>query len=331
MIRRMSQRWFDAFHKLLSIHSTDGTPPLCIFQGGRGGRSRQSRTKNYDQYAVRIAYRKEFATEPLADGLRRRGWETVELDPYNDGMSGSALLIAGDADLAMTPALEYASSIGIVDYALAPHVAITTRGFAGQLKLVFKPGLMSFETIAVKGTNTAEEQIARILLSEKHDITPRSIRFASDASLEQMLAAADCALLVGDDAIFHAAQTRSLLDLTDEWGDEVQSPLPYMVIWGKVGELPQGAVEDLIAARDEAVLTLADRAAQHERPAEAAGFYQHYLRGEITYELGEEEIAALEAFFRYTFYYSVIPDIPAVKFLPDGEPPGSPARSDIDC
>ena len=135
-----------------------------------------------------------------------------------------------------------------------------------------------------------------------------------------MLAAADCALVVGDDAIFGTAGYTSLLDLTDEWGDAVEAPLPYMIAWGRVGTLSPERLADFTAARDEAVLTFADRVARHPRSAEANAFYQHYLRGEVDYVLGTEEIAALDTFYRYAFFHSAIVDIPAIKFLPDGEP-----------
>ncbi len=261
-----------------------------------------------------FAYREEFATAPLADALRRRGWGLLPTD------NPAEALLAGSADIALTPALDYGRSIGVVDFALVPGVAIMTRGFAGLVKLVFNRNLESFSSMAVKHREAAEVTIAQIVLSEKHDITPDIIPVPEDLSIEQMLQKADCALLAGDDAIFHTAGVTSLLDLTDEWEDAVEAPMPYMVAWGRVGAMPQAALEELVAARDEAVLTLADRAAQHQQAAFASEFYQRYLRGEIDYTLGEESVKALDAFFRYAFYYSTIHDMPAIKFLPDGEP-----------
>jgi hypothetical protein len=108
--------------------------------------------------------------------------------------------------------------------------------------------------------------------------------------------------------------------MSDEWEDLTESPFPYMLAWGRVGEVPQGAIDDLLAARDEGVLTLADYAAHHPRAALATAFYQRYLRGSIQYTFEEAWVPALETFFRYAFYYSAISDIPAIKYLPDGEP-----------
>jgi predicted solute-binding protein len=268
---------------------------------------------------MKFAYRKEFATESLAEALRRRGWETITTEHPEE------LLSRGVADIAFTSPLRFAQAIGSVDHAIVPGISITTRGFAGLLKLVFNKGLVSFESVAIKNPTGAEAVIAMMILAEKHDIEPRVVPVAADASLDAMLAAADCALLVGDDAIFNSGGSSSLLDLTDEWEDVVEAPLPYMIAWGRVGAVPQAAIDELAAARDEAVLLLADAAAQHANAAAANTFYQRYLRGEISYTLNESEIAALDAFFRYAFYYSAITDIPTIKLLPDGELANFPA------
>ncbi|MDB5033224.1 MAG: hypothetical protein JWQ98_465 [Chlorobi bacterium] len=271
---------------------------------------------------MRFAYRKEFATEPIADALGRRGWEIVATDHPGE------LVNQGEADIALTPSLEYAHAIGVVDYALVPGLAITTRGFAGLMRLAFNKGLISFGSMAVKDPTAAEIAIARIVLSEKHDIVPKIVKVAPDASIADMLAVADCALVVGDEAIFAASSHTSALDLTDEWEDAVEAPLPYMVAWGRVAMVAQGALDDLTAARDEGVLTLADRAALHPQSAQANAFYQRYLRGEIDYTMGEPEFQALDALYRYAFYHLHIPDIPAIKLLPDGEPATTPTRPD---
>jgi predicted solute-binding protein len=265
---------------------------------------------------MRFAYRSEFATEPLADALRGRGWETLELPPAapNESVGGIALNNSA-ADIVLTSPLDYARAIGLVDYAMVPAFGITTRSFAGMVRLLFKKGLQSFASIAVEEQREYEELVARIVLAEKHEIEPVIQRFPVGTPIDVMFADADALLLAGDRSIFDVGDYRTLLDLSDEWEDAVEAPLPYMIAWGRIGSVEEGVLRDLVAARESAVLTLADRATQHPQPAEANAFYQQYLRGAITYDLGGEETAALEAFFRYAFYHTAITDIPAVKFL----------------
>lgn len=274
---------------------------------------------------MKFSYRQEFATEPIAEALRRRGWQTIPSDRPEEA------LLDASADIVMAPALEYGRSLGPVDYALVPGFGITTRGFAGLLKLVFNKGLVSFSSLAVKRADAAEALVARMILVEKHDIEPAIVSVAEDAALEEMLAVADAALLAGEDAVFRAGSSTSLLDLTDEWEDAMETPLPYMLAWGRVGMVPQSAIDELQSARDEAVLMFADRAAQHPMSSQANTFYQHYLRGAISYTFGEAELAAVDSFFRYAFYHSIITDIPTIKLLPDGEPAITPSRPQSDA
>ncbi len=231
-------------------------------------------------------------------------------------------ILDGSASVALTSAIEYGRNVGVVEYAMVPGIALMTRGFAGMVRLLFNKHLTSFNSMAVKDPMSPESALMVMILAEKHDIEPRIVRVPAGATADEMLAAADCALLVGDDAIFEAAGHSSMLDLTDEWEDVVEAPLPYMVAWGRLGVLTQVSIDEINAARDEAVLTLADRAANHPRTAEANAFYQRYLRGEIDYVLNDEGVRALEAYFQFIFYHAAIPDIPAIKFLPDGALPG---------
>jgi predicted solute-binding protein len=269
---------------------------------------------------VRFAYRKEFATEALAAALERRGWRTIPTD------SPGEMIVEGTADIALTPTLEYAQRLGIVDYALVPGLAIITAGFAGLLRLVFNKGLVSIDTLAVKNPKSSEALVAQVVLSEKYDIEPKLVSMPADAGFAEMIGAADAALLVGDDAIFETHGNRSLLDLSDEWEDILELPLPYMLAWGRVDEIPEYALVELLQARDEAVLTLADRAAVHPHAAEAHAFYQRYLLGDVRYTLEESDLTALDAFFRLAFFRLAVADIPSLKYLPHGEPAEAPPQ-----
>lgn len=268
---------------------------------------------------MKFAYTEEFATEVLASALRGRGWEVLAHDHPED------LLANGEVDIVMTSPLDYAGLLGgVVDYALVPGLAIVTEGFAGLMKLAFNPGLADIGTLAIKRTGSYESTIAGIVLAEKHDITPKRVVAPVDSSLDDMLRLADAALVAGDDAVFDLSGRRSLLDLTDEWGDITETPLPYRVAWGRIGGVPQEALDDLRAARDEAVLLLPDHAARSRNPDAAHDFYQHYLRGEVRYELTDSDLAALDTCYRFLFYHGAIQDIPALKYLPDGAPAGAP-------
>ena len=77
-------------------------------------------------------------------------------------------------------------------------------------------------------------------------------------------------------------------------------------------------------ARDEAGLALSEHATSHAHPDAAQQIYQSYLRGDIRYTLTQDDYDALNTFFYHSFYRTVVPDIPTIKLLPDGEPPALP-------
>jgi predicted solute-binding protein len=266
---------------------------------------------------MRFAYRKEFASEPLARALEQRGWIVTPMDRPADA------LLDGSADIALTPALDYARNVGVIDFALVPGVAIVTAGFAGLIKLVFNRGLSGFASIATHEPDAADSMVARIVLSEKHDIEPTMVR-ARGRSLDEMLHTADAALLAGDDAVFDLSGNVSHLDLSDEWEDLSDTPLPYMLAWGRVGDVRDEMLSDFTAARDAAVLMLPDLAATHPHAAAATGFYERYLKGNIRYTLEDGDLVGLDALFRYAFYYGLVGDVAAIKYLPEGEPANIP-------
>lgn len=260
---------------------------------------------------MRLRYKDEFLLRPIADVLALRGWDVApSTNPGED-------LIEGRADLVLAPALDYGRFLGLVDYSLVPGFGVTARGFAGIMKVVFNTGLGTISTLAVRNAHSAATLIATIILVEKHGIEPQLVEVEEDADISVMLEVADGALLTGDEAIFASPTLTNALDLADEWEDITEHALPYALAWGKTGRIPQAVLDEFLKARDEAVLTLADRTSGHEQAELAAAFYQRYLRGDIAYSLPEEEANdVLTPIFHYAFYHGIINDIPAIKYLP---------------
>lgn len=260
---------------------------------------------------MRLLYTPEFMLDPIAEDLASRDWDVGHSD--NPG----ADLVEGKADIVITPALDYGRHLGMVDYALIPGFGVTAGGFAGVMKIVFNAGLETIDRLAVRDASHASVIIAQMLLVEKHGIEPDLVEVSGDADLSVMLEVADGALLSGDDALFSPASLTQVLDLADEWEDVNETFLPYALAWGREGIVPQPVIDEFLAARDQAVLTLADRSVGHTHQAEAAEFYQRYLKGDIRYALTETEATdVLNPLFHYAFYHGIINDIPSIKFLP---------------
>ena len=266
-----------------------------------------------------LAYTPQFALEPLLATLRQQGWK---LHPTNEP---EEMLLADTADIVITSPLEYASTLGVVDYALVPQFGVFTGGFAGMLNLMFNQRLTSINSVAVHQPHGFAALIARIVLLEKHNLAPRLIPVPANSTVDQMLAVADAALVAGDNAIFDDSGKRSMFDLSDEWEDMAETMLPCLVAWGRLGKCTEQQLQGFAAAAHQAGLAIPDAAANSANPRLAGRFHGRYLRGDIRYGLREkEDLPALTALYRYLFYHGMIQDMPALKYLPDGAPAGQP-------
>lgn len=248
-------------------------------------------------------------------GLRDEGWTIVPYDPYTGNEELQSLLVSGKVDVVLTSPLEYAGSLGIVDYGLVPGLAVTTRGIPSIVRLLFGEGRGDIRTIASRNGHPYEVLVTRILLAEKYDLAPEVTEVSDEFVAADMLAVADAALLAGDEAILEAVEHRSQLDITDEWEDTVEESLPYLIAWGRLDGISPAMVESIIRARDSVQQHLVDVVSRHPAAAEADRFRAACDRGDISYMLDDDAIRALDTFYRYAFYHGAIQDIPSLKYV----------------
>lgn len=264
-----------------------------------------------------FSYHSEFISDILADALRERGWSVRSLDSSAEPDAVALLLETAGADIVLSSPLEYARAVGIIDYALVPGVAITTRGLAGLIRLLFIQGREDIQRVVIRRGHPYETLACNMVLTEKYDIEPSFIEVDPDMSVDQMLALGDALLLTGDDAILGVGERRSFLDISDEWEDLFEEGLPYRIAWGPMGSVDQRMIDMLIEARNAAVARLVDPPHPGNPDLRASTLHKAFRRSDISFELGDEEIRGLETFFRYAYYHGAIPDIPAIKFLSD--------------
>lgn len=191
------------------------------------------------------------------------------------------------------------------DYLILPDVALSSKNESKAIVLFFRTGLSLISTVAVDIGVTSEIVLARIILAEKYGINPQFIPMIPD--LPAMLEKADAALLVGD-TILNFLDNPRRLDLVDEWTDLTE--LPYIHgFWGyKPNALNSAERRSLLNAREEGIQhfdSIIQNISHH-------GISDDYLR-RFSYILDEETINSLGEFFRYSFYYGVIADIPEIR------------------
>jgi predicted solute-binding protein len=135
-----------------------------------------------------------------------------------------------------------------------------------------------------------------------------------------MLGRCDAALIIGDNALFHAPEIDQglpveVIDLGEAWTRLTGLPFVYAFWAGREGALEPGDVEELQRARDAGVAASDDVACAYLRDIpDRQPLGIRYLRDNIKYGLGAEERAGLELFYRYAAEIDVAPPSGGLRF-----------------
>ena len=139
--------------------------------------------------------------------------------------------------------------------------------------------------------------LTRVLCHDWFKIAPAFV--PQGPSLEAMTAAHDAALLIGDPALEADAEALGLtkIDLGEAWLAMTGLPFVYAAWTGRAGAVGADDVRSLQAARDEGLANIPAIALEYapDDPARAARAAT-YLRDNVRYGLGSEEVAGLQLF-----------------------------------
>ena len=217
-------------------------------------------------------------------------------------------LHAGAIDVGMIPAIEYARG----DYAIVPGIAIGSRGPVRSVSLYLRGKLDQVRRVALDTSSRTSVALARILLRERLGRDPEYVPRPPD--IKAMLADADAALVIGDPALY-ASTDAERLDLGEGW--QMLTGLPFVfAFWaGRPGALTAAHVVRLQAALRSGLAELPRIAVSYNgNGAGRAALNESYLRSNIAYALGPEELAGLSEFFRRAHRQGIIPRIPELRF-----------------
>jgi chorismate dehydratase len=245
---------------------------------------------------------------PLVYGLESEPAVRLERDVPS---RVAARLHAGEVDLGMIPSIEYAFG----RYDIVPGVAIGSRGTVRSVSLYHSRPLDEVARVAVDTSSRTSVALVKVLLRERLGRDPEYVPMAP--ALAEMLAAADAALLIGDPALDQESRVRRL-DVGAEWTRLTGLPFVYAFWAGPPGVVTPAGVGRLRAALDAGRAAFPEIAAAHANgtPGRAAA-YESYLRENVVYELGEEEIAGLREFYRRAHALGLVPAPPELSFHAD--------------
>lgn len=243
--------------------------------------------------------------EPLVAGLEGdAGFELVRDVPSQV----AERLHAGQVDLGMIPSVEYARG----DYAVVPGVAIASNGPVRSVRLLLRRPLAQVRTVALDLCSRTSQALARVLLRERLGYDPVYVEMAPEPS--RMLEKADAALLIGDPALYMDEPGESL-DLGEEWTRSTGLPFVYAFWAGRPGVIDEAGVRRLQQAMADGLDRLGPIAAAYNGlGAGQAERSESYLRTNVVYRLGAEELAGLREFYRRAFDLRLIPRLPELRF-----------------
>ncbi len=206
----------------------------------------------------------------------------------------AGLLQSGAVDLGLTPSIEYLHG---ADYKFVPGIGIGSRGPVASVALFSTRPVSEIRHIALDTSSRTSVALTRVLCHDWFRIAPTFV--AQGPSLEAMTAACDAALLIGDPALEAdpASLGLSKIDLGEAWMAMTGLPFVYAAWTGRPGAVTAADVAALQAARDEGLANLEAIAVEYggtdgPRTARAAA----YLRDNVRYGLGTDEVAGLQLF-----------------------------------
>ena len=245
--------------------------------------------------AIRLGAVTYLNARPLVYGLEHSDRFEIRYDIPSEC---ARLLHAHETDLGLIPSIEYLR--GPQPYALVPGPAVISRGTVASVAIYTRRELRDVRTIAMDTSSRTSVALATVLLRRAFSVTAEPAPMAPD--LDSMLARADAALIIGDTALFldHEAAGARKIDLGEQWTALTGLPFVYAVWTGWPGAVTAHDVTVLQRARDAGVAQ-SDAVAAEYYPEDTfrQATARRYLRDNIRYFLGDEEVEGLRTFYRY--------------------------------
>ncbi|MFT5088391.1 MAG: chorismate dehydratase [Candidatus Latescibacterota bacterium] len=223
----------------------------------------------------------------------------------------AADLAAGRVDVGLIPSIEYARSN--VPYEMAPGLAIATGGEVLTVRLYYRESLDVVRRVALDTSSRTSVALLRILLRERYGFEPVWVEAKPD--LAAMLEVADAALLIGDPVFEQLSSDVPSIDLGSEWVEHTGLPFVFAFWAGRVGALDRDALHGLELAKQGGVAHIDEIAGDYaDIWGGDAGLYARYLRENIRFDLGENEVEGLRLFYSKAREHGLIEAVPTLSF-----------------
>lgn len=232
------------------------------------------------------------------------------------------LLRTGGAEAALLPAIEYQNLEGAE---ILPFLCIASKRRARSVYLASRVPLESIRTVALDASSRTSAALLKIVLAH-HGL--RDVAYEErPPSLPGMLLDHDAALLIGDPALTADTSDLKIHDLAEEWFAITRLPFVFAVWTVRPGAVMPEGLQPFLDSRREGLAGIASIAAEMApRLGLPPATIEEYLRVNIHYHLGTEEIKALDLFFRQAHELGLVPARRSIRFH---HPAGGVTAEDI--
>ncbi len=216
-------------------------------------------------------------------------------------------------DAALLAPIDFARDASL--YRVVPGVAASSRSANSAITLHFREGLHGISTLAADPALASEIILAKIILAEEFDVSPKIVPF--QGPLDLMLEKADVALLAGDSSLREAATHPNAVDLVEAWTELTELPFVHCFWCAREEELTETEVQALRQAGNEGTAQLDDiagEAASHSLSPVPFAALKAYLET-FSYDFVPDAEEGLKEFLRYAYYHGVLPDVPDVQWF----------------
>jgi chorismate dehydratase len=215
----------------------------------------------------------------------------------------AARLESGAADIGIVPSIEVARQ-GLV---IIPGAGIACRGPVRSILLVTKVPPGRIRSMALDSSSRSSAMLARIVLSRRYGVAPRTVSMPPD--LPAMLESADAALVIGDPALRLDPERLGLaaLDLGGEWCEMTGLPMVFAV-WACRREALAADLEKAFAGSCRFGLEHLDDIVRLEAASRSfpEALIRDYFTRHIVLELGEREYAGMRLFVQYAREFDTV-------------------------
>ena len=246
-------------------------------------------------------------TYAISEKLINPPFETIYAPPAKL----SDMLRAGDLDLAIIPAIEYARIPGLE---LVPEFSIAANGEVRTVLLFSENDPWSAGSIAVDPRSRTSVALMQILFNEyrKRDVKIIEVESNDPAVLME---SGEAALIIGDEAFGIDRERMNVIDLAQSWHLHTNKPFVFALLVVRAGVEASLAIESLKQAKEIGLGRLGEisnkSSALNGVPEDVC---YDYLESRISYNLNDDEVEGLKLFYELALKHGLIEKSPDTTF-----------------